>query len=438
MAGYTIVSVAVNLQLAPSPITRQQTGALVSQGGTTLSTGTYSLLTQLSDLTPLLAAPIAITSLSWASGTVTATVPTMTAAVGTVFVVTVAGATPAGYNGTYMATVASSTTFTYALTTNPGTETVPGTYTPPGQAELYSMASTFFGQGSTASVYVLELGAGAATAGVTELNTFLTANPSFFYVYLVPRSWDGVASFLSLIANYESPEGLTYFFVTTTGATYTGYTSLMKDVVALVESPNAPASEFSLAAPFWNVVNQVPSASNKAAPFRNRFLYGVTPYPTVGNGALLATYQAASVNTIGTGAEGGISTAVWWWGTTMDGNDFSFWYSVDWVQLNSAVMLANAVINGSNNPQNPLYYDQFGINALETVETDVMNSAAAFGMVNASTASVVTATPFATYTQQNPSNYAAGIYGGLSVEYTPSRGFAKIVLNITVSQFPSG
>jgi hypothetical protein len=68
-----IVSVNVSVLVAPAPPTLQKTGAFISQGGTNTSPGTKSLLTQPSDLTPILAAPLAISNLSWSGGVATAT-----------------------------------------------------------------------------------------------------------------------------------------------------------------------------------------------------------------------------------------------------------------------------------------------------------------------------------------------------------------------------
>jgi hypothetical protein len=63
---------------------------------------------------------------SWANGVVTLTIPS-TDYVGTSGPVTVAGFTPAGYNGSYQGLNASSATITYPLTANPGAATVMGT-----------------------------------------------------------------------------------------------------------------------------------------------------------------------------------------------------------------------------------------------------------------------------------------------------------------------
>ena len=75
----------------------------------------------------------AISSIVWNSGsangvTVTTTAAhNLTIAVGT-YSITIAGATPAGFNGTYACTATGTSTFTYTLATNPGTETTPGTW----------------------------------------------------------------------------------------------------------------------------------------------------------------------------------------------------------------------------------------------------------------------------------------------------------------------
>ena len=265
-----IVQVNVTEQVAPAPSTLQGTGAFISQGATNTAVNTRSLLTQLSDLTPLLMAPIPLASLSASSTTATgvagttaissgsygsasglvsltldttlgvqpgnlisvsgavgsgsvssidgtwtiqsvnglvvtytiATGLTMTITagglvgitiappIGSSFITTIAGASPSGYNGTVKATVTNTLplTFTYTVPSGlstPATGTI--TWTVANQAELVAMATTFFDQGSNQAVYVLELGAGSAAAGVTTLAAYITANPGFFYSYLVPR-----------------------------------------------------------------------------------------------------------------------------------------------------------------------------------------------------------------------------------------------------------
>ena len=529
-----IVVVNVTQVVGPAPLTLQQSGALVSQGATLTTVGTATLLTQLSDLTAILSGTKAITSVSWATNV--ATVTTTVAhglTIGDSQWLTIAGVTPTAYNGNWLVTPTTTTAFTFNLVaaTTPGSGTG-GVYSTDDVGELTAMATTFFAQGSGLSCYVLELGAGGVNDGVAALQAYITANPNsnyvagaagYFYAYVVPREWDSNANFLTMLQSYESTTAQTYFFITTTLATYTNYTNLMKCAFTLVESPSygvypantltalsysgtdgyvtattttahgvavgnwftltgslpvgyngtfqalpgttgstliyavpanpgtetalgtllaslyantgVTATEFSVASCFYRLLQYLPSASNKVTPFAFGYVYGVTPFPTRGNNSLLTTLKTASTNVIGTGAEGGISNTIVLWGTTEDGHDMTYWYSVDWVQINSNEIISNAIINGSNNPQNPLYYDQPGINRLQAVEQGVMNSAVAFGLALGTV--TVTATPFATYVTQNPTDYPAGIYRGLAVKYTPQRGFIEIVFYVSVSAFPT-
>jgi hypothetical protein len=456
-----IVTVNVTQQVAPTPSALQKTGALVSQGATTTAAQAISFLTQLSDLTPILKGALAISTITWSASvaTVTTSAPHGFTIADTIQL-TIAGATPAGYNGTFVCTITGASAFTYPLAVNPGLETVPGTYTPEDVAELLAMATTFFAQGTQQGVYVLELGAGNAADGVTALTTFMAANanPSFFYSYLVPRFWDAAASFLTFIAGFQATTSKTYFYVTTTAGTYASYTAVMKCVKALVEAPGIPSLEFSHAADFQHDLNYSPSSTNKVTPNAYSFLVGVTAYPSKGNAVLLTALKAAFVNYVGTGAEGGISNTLLVAGTMMDGNDFTYWYSVDWVQINAQLTAANTVINGSNNPINPLYYNQDGINRLQQAIASLMSSGVSFGLVlgtpvqttnNAAQlqaalaanayagATGVNADPFVAYTAENPSDYKLGKYAGITIVYVPSRGFAAIVFNVLVTQFVS-
>jgi hypothetical protein len=162
-----------------------------------------------------------------------------------------------------------------------------------------------------------------------------------------------------------------------------------------------------------------------------RYLYGVTPWAENGNVATITTILTAFVNIIGTGAEGGISTAILFKGTTMDGAQIMGWYAVDWLQIQSKQGLAAAVINGSNmNP--PLYYSQAGINQLLAILTSLGIDGVSFGLLASQS---FTAVPFATYTAANPTAYAAGSYGGFSATITTQNGFLTITFNLDATQF---
>jgi len=453
-----IVTINVSQNIGATPSTLQRTGALISQGSTKNPVNSLTLLTSLVDLGPIITGALPITGMVWATGVVTVTTATphgFTAA--STLPLTISGVTPIQYNGTYTCTVTGLSTFTYPLVAGPGSVTVQGTYTPEEVDELNDMATTFFAQGSSMSIYILELGPGNASAGCAALTTWLTNNPNIVYAFLVPRYWDNDPAFLTLIASYENTTALTYFWVTTTLANYVHYTAQMKDVVAMIEAPTKQsANEFSLAAALWVTLHYKPSGTNKVTPFCFAYLFGVTPYPTVGTGPVRQQLKTAGVNIISQGSEGGITNDMIIWGSNMDVRPFNYWYSVDWVQINLRLNLANAIINGSNNPINPLYLNQDGINRLEAVCARTMSSAVTFGLalgnviqlelnsqdladvLDAGTYAgqiIVNAIPFVDYYTANPGDYKIGVYDGFSVTYIPLRGFDNITVNVNVSDF---
>lgn len=433
----SIVIVNVSEQIASTPSTLQKTGAFVSQGGTTLAAGTSALITQAADLTAILTPALAISTIAWSSGVVTvATAAAHNIPADATIAGVIAGVVPGGYDGTFQCTGVDATHFTYPLAANPGAETTLGTFQLESVSELTAMGDTFFAQGSSQAVYVLELGPGTTAAGVTALGTYLTNPVITFYSYLIPATWDIEASAPTLFRQYDNPTAKTYFFVTTTTATYTPWTTIpTKSVFLVLQSPSAPATEFSAAAMFQATLQTDPGPVSLVAPLSFRYLFGVTPYSTLTQ-AQITTFKTAGLNWVGTGAEGGISNTLIINGQFGDLNPWNFWYSVDWMIIQQDLALSGAVINGSNNPTNPLYYNQQGINRLLKVAQQVTNNGIAFGLVLAP--ATVTAVPFATYVEQEPGDYAIGKYAGLALAFTPARGFEQIVVNLTVSNIAAG
>lgn len=467
----SLVSIVVNQLVAAAPANLQQTLALVSQGATTYGANKTGLLTQAGDLTANLAAPLAIASISCSGTTVTvgtaAAIPGLTT--GDTFLTTIAGVLPIGYNGTWLATVTGASSFTYTVPSNLAVETQLGTYTKPGQIELVSMANSFFAQGAGTQVQVLELGPADGTTGPPLLTTWIQGNPKTFYSYLVPRNWDATAAYLALAALFESPgpAGQTYFFTTTTSANYGNYSATMKDVLLLVEAPGvlAGGTEFSMAALFAAASAYNPGPNQLMTSFNGKFLFGVTPYPLANNLPTLTALSNANVSVVGTGAEGGISDATIGWsaigpgGHTLDGHDYSYWFEIDFVVIQSHLILANYVLNnGPNNSANPLGYDQDGVDRLQDVEVAFLQSACAFNVAQGSVTSasltptafgqalnaetyldqnVVNAVPFVAYNLLNPNDFALGKYSGMTVVFIPQSFFQQISVTLLVTNLIS-
>jgi hypothetical protein len=478
-----IVTVNVSIIEAPTPNTYQRSGAFVVFGATTMAQGDTELLTQFSDLATWLRPNIAIATTAWAAGTTTCTTtlplpgpPT----VGDSFQLVLSGFTPAAYNGLHTVTVTAPSTFTFPLTTNPGSATIQGTAQLMTSIELSQEATTYFGQGNEVGVWILELGyQSSVTNQVGALQTWLTNNPLTIYNFLCPRVWGTVSANLgtsavptaltNLLKAYQNPEAMEYFWLTVTPTTMNNLGPTFKDVVQLIEAPvltdptqvnlTSPNGEMTIAAMFYNAVVYRASNTNRIAPMAFKYVYGVTNYPQKGNGPLLVSFKQANTNYISTGAEGGIAFTMIYEGVTLDGHDFfNWWYTIDWVQIQVNLDLSNAIINGSNNPLAPLYYNQDGINYLETVLMGTMQSAQTFGMVLGKiemtqldgpdlTAAIfggtfagkcdVNAVPFLNYTLANPGDYKIGEYDGLSTLFIPARGFIHILVNIVASDLVS-
>lgn len=462
MSANDIVTINVSITNPPIPSQLQKTGAFISQGGTTTAAGTLTLLTSSADLATILASAKHISALSYNNGThlvtATATAHGLTP-LGEQITVVVSGCTPAAYNGTFLATIVDANTFTYSLASNPGTATVFGTVTDEDVEELVAMNTTYWAQAnSQTSVYVLELGNGTTSEGVTALNTFITENPNTIYSYLIPRTWDSESTFKTMVANYNAPSTAVNFFVTTTILTYDAWSQLDNCVFAMVEAPGIPVTEFSCAAPFQVTLAWSPNSAQKVPPLAFSFVYGVTPYPTRNNLVVLTDLKDANIGYIDLGSEGGLVNTIIKWGHVLGGNPFNYWYTVDWSKINLELDLANEAINGSNNALAPLYYNQNGIDRLQNRAAQTLRNGISYGLVLGDVImteldptvfatnvgnglyagnAVINAVPFPIYTKNNPSDYMLGKYAGLQAAITPSRGFEQIVFQLSVVNFVS-
>lgn len=438
----TIVTVDTTVTAAPTPSQLQQSGALISVGGTTLTTNDYQFCGDLSTLEGILAT--SGTGNSDELKDMGTTFFAQGSAVG-VYVLELGTATDAD------AGVAALTTW---LTNNPGVFyafLVPADW---GDTldEVGSVTITNGGTGYTSAPTVTF---SAPTSGTTATGTATIQNgvvvsvtitdPGSGYTtaptvtFSAPTSGTtaaGTANLVSamniLASDYANPNSQVYFFITDVTADASLYEP-SKSAFVYVNGPTAPSTEFGTAAPFYQWLVNNPNSDNRLAPMGFRFLYGVTPWVKSSNATNINTILTAYGNLTLTGAEGGISTASLFKGTLGDGSQASAWYGMDWLQIQIKQALANLIINGSNsNP--PLLYDQAGINTLRAKAQSVANTAVTNGCVLSATVSAV---PFSTYSTNNPSDYKAGIYNGLSCTAVFQNGFESITFYLDAVQFAS-
>ena len=429
-----IVNVIVNVLPASKPNTLQQTAVIVTQGGTTLSTSTAALpngigtgctyfISQVSDFNAI-AATQAINTMAWASGIVTATVTGGHGfTTGQTISLTISGNTSTGYNGTFSCTITSSTQFTYAVTSNPGTSG--GTPVCPTAGAYYAkndLAEYFNQAGANIGVFVLELGAGTAANGIASLNTWIQNNPKTVYSYKLPGNWAADSTLVSgLLNNYTGNKSWTYFYFDSASTYWSNFIGLKSAVVGS-NSPNSGNTESLASAMIAIVTNYAPSAIHKVPQAAYTFLFGCTAWPL--NNASIVTMENGYINYAASGAEGGISNVILKLGTYQDGTQLNHWYAIDWVAIQVQQALAAAIINGSNNTVNPLYYNQAGINTLTAVAQNVVDQAVSYGLIGGSP--VVNNIPYSSYTTLYPNDYGNGIYNGLSAILSTQNGFLHI------------
>lgn len=438
-----IVNLTAVLTVAPTPSQLQQSGAFVSVGGTTLSTGSYQFCSS----------PSALESILESSGSGNyAELQTM----GTTFFAQ--GSSVGVYVlelGTQASGVAGIEALQTWITNNPGifyAYLVPASWD--NQDEVVgSVVITNGGTGYTAAPTVTfsapSGGGTTATGTATVANGVVTGvtitNPGGPYTsaptvtFSAPASGTtatgtaNLAAELNILAgDYAGPTGKTYFFVTTTVSNAASYQP-NKSVFAFVPSPTATSQEFGAAAYFYNWLVNNPGTANQLAPMAYRYVYGVTAWPASGYAANVQTVLSAYGNIFYPCSEAGISETGQWKGTTSDGSQASWWYGIDWYQIRVKQDLAAAVINGSNsNP--PLLYNQPGINQLAAIATRDLNTAISYGCALSGT---VTATSFATYTTDNPDDYKAGVYNGLSATVVGQNGFLQVGFYLDAVEFAS-
>jgi hypothetical protein len=436
-----IVNLTAVLTVAPIPSQLQRSGAFVSVGGTTLTTGTYLYCSQLSALEAVLATS--------GSGN-QAELQTMGA---TFFA---QGTSIGAYVlelGVQTSGAAGIEALNAWITNNPGifyAYLVPAAWDNTSEV-VGSVIVTTGGSGYTSAPTVAFSGGGGgtgATATATIANGAVTGvtitNPGSGYTAAPTVTFTGgsgtgaaatanLASELNIIAGeYASPTGRTYFFISTTAANVATYQP-NKSVYAFVPSPTATSQEFGAAAHFYQWLVNNPSATSPLAPMAYRFLNGVTPWPATGYASQVQTVLSAFGNINLVPPQGGITNTCIFKGTTSDGSQSSWWYGIDWYQIRVTDDLADEVVNGSNE-EPPLLYSQDGVNRLAGVALRDLNTAISFGCALSGT---ITATSFSAYTTANPANYKAGIYQGLGANIVGQNGFLQVGILLDAIEFAS-
>lgn len=456
-----IVQLNVSQTVAPEPNRLQQTAAVVSMGGSEVPTGTMQYIASSADLALYLTPAYDVSAISWSAGVVSVTTTNPHGIpVGDTTTIEVSGCAPSAYNGTYTATSSGTYSLNYSLASDPGASTTLGSLLIGNQIYLTAFDETWWAQGNTQiGYYIYETNTVVPADVYTSVDTYIDQNPLHIYnwCFLIGMDEDPTSGHAFFLTR-NALTSLVKFYVPVRASTYSGWSGFdtLRNTFLMIQSPDANVStELDVAAWAQYITAFNPTPTNKLPPSQYTFLSSVNAYKPLPQ-SLVSAFIGDNINFVSTGAEGGITNTILVLGKNLDGTPANVGYSIDWVQIHMNEDLANAVINGSNNPLSPLYYNQDGINFLQQVAVSTANRAISTGLAlgrvivtaldpnvfatNVSTGQyrgnfVINAVPFSTYTGQNPSDYANGIYGGLQAAYVPQYGFETIVFNLNVTQF---
>ncbi|MBW8066851.1 MAG: hypothetical protein GJU73_05330, partial [Ferrovum sp.] len=300
-----IVNLSGYLTVAPTPSQLQQSGAVISLGGTTLTTGTYQFISQVSDLTSILSTLGNYVDLTNAANTFFAQGNVVGFYVLELGVQTTVGGgvdalqtwindnpgvfyaylTPKSWDAEDAVSFITITDGGTGYTTAP---TV--TISAPTSGTTATATASINSSGVVTSVTVTNPGSGYTTTPTVTFSAPTSGTAATGTATL--------GSALNILSgNYSSPTGRTYFFGTTVLANI-GFYSANKSLFMVAESPSAPGTEFTAAAFFYQWLVNLPSATNMLAPMSYRYLYGVTPWNPSGNQATMTTLLSAYINIV--------------------------------------------------------------------------------------------------------------------------------------------
>lgn len=312
---------------------------------------------------------------------------------------------------------------------------------------VLAMVEGYFAQGD-GWVYILELGEQADVhSQIAALKNYLTNNARAFAYFCVPPSFASQQDFVTLAANYTAATATTYFFTDAGAAAYNGGLSVLKSVAVICTAPGVinqdargiPVStESESARLMWEWVNNTPSATNLATGFCFRNFPGASVWDETQSGvdADEESLKHQNINFLAAGTEAGLGTeSLLFWGVMGDGNPMEYWYACSYIVVNIEQVLAAALLQGTQNRQNPLVYNQAGISRLNAVAENFMLTISQYGLIQGDY--TVTSIPFETYVAANPEDYANSIYKGLSITVTPVLGLRQLSLGLDVNMNPA-
>lgn len=289
-----------------------------------------------------------------------------------------------------------------------------------------------------------------ASAYVQALKNFINDKISVNYFYLCPSSWYSVSSGLNTLANdYNNETSHQYFMITatpdvdpSTDSTFKAFSGMKSMMVVYDNSDDDFIKSNSLAGAILGVIASTKfdiNATNKASPLNYKTLNGYK-FKSLKNNFLQNLINAPCnfvFDEIGLPTIGN--------GRYTDGSTFEYWYQWDITQLALNAKISTMIIQGVNNPNYVIQYNQQGIDTLNASIKSVLTNQQSMGIVNQFAQGVNTtnneligegdiiAIDFNTYISEFPEDYENEVYKGISFFLRIGRYIRQVVINVTLN-----
>lgn len=289
-----------------------------------------------------------------------------------------------------------------------------GTYDSDFSEKVNALADLIVDSNEQHYVYALPSGFynDASTAALT--NKYVGTNSKQYFALEIPSDWE-TNNKLSL---YEGQKSVWAF--------YNNVANSSVSVLGAVLGKFA-SSSFDI------------SSSLKASPINYKLLSGFS-YTE-----LINSQQRTLINSNVTYISSKANNTLIMNGRTMDSRPIDYWYQWDLTAFNIEQAITQLILNGVNNPNYAIRYNQDGIDTISASIVARLNTMINFGCVtefgatyNSATDELtnigyIYATDYYTYIAAEPENYQNEIYGGISFYIRIGRYIRQVVLNVTLN-----
>lgn len=320
-----------------------------------------------------------------------------------------------------------------------------------GRDELQKKLVGFFSYAPSTECVILEVGASTESNTPTEqtaiLQNFITNQNPRCYVHLVPDDWysETNTAFASLAKQYLNETDAIYFMINVTKDQDPSVSSAFeaisncKSIMGIYNNVSNDSADFAgmvlgvMAGSDFDI-----SDTNPASPLNYKAINGQTIETTS------STMQSALAQAPVTYGLDIASNQVIANGRYTSGDTFDYWFQFDLLCIRLQEKLVSLLINGANNPNYAIRFNQNGLDTLKAGIVGVLKTAVSQGLLTAFSADYDTTTSemvdeneisaidFYTYKASYPDNYSNEKYDGFSFYIMVGRYIKEITLNITL------